>query len=502
VHDSYNSTGVTIAGNLPSSNTQSNNKAYYGWYPSDPYWLGYSADKIKGRMVSGDFDGDSDDDIAALYDNGSGNANLHVWLASGESFIYGNASNGWWSEDQNGYSVPKMTNKIVSGDFDGNGYDDIAAFYDNGGSNTSLHIWLSSGTDFTYQGGNGWWTTGGYNANKITGRVVSGDFDGNGYDDIAAFYDNGSSNTSLHIWLSSGTHITYQGANGWWTIGGYNANKITGRVVSGDFDGNGFDDVAAFYDNGSSNTSLHMWLSSGTHITYQGSNGWWTTGGYNATKIAGRVVSGDFDGNGFDDVAAFYDNGNSNTNIHTWLSSGTHITYQNSSGWWIENDNGYNVEKITGRVVAGDFDNDGKHDISAFYDYSDTFGAIRSNVWESTGTNFNYFNESLGYPWRTQFSYFPAGSPSNLSARIEPISQIEDQEMIVVYPNPTNGQAQFEFFDIPKSIKVFDIQGKLMLQKAISKKRYTLDLSKEAAGIYFYNVLFENKVLSGKLVIE
>jgi hypothetical protein len=512
VYDSDDSNAVFIADSItPFNNTESNNKRYANLYPADPYWLGYTADKITDRMVTGDFDEDGMvDDVAAFYDLGN-QTKIHVWVSKDDdnAFEY-SSSNGWWHGTS--FTPSKISKRVVVGDFDHDTYkDDIAVFYDNGGFNTAIWVWFSDGGSFgTPQE---WWTSSGFNSNQVSGRVVSGSFDEDGLeDDIAAFYDNGNNVTKLHVWRSNGVdEFQHMGSSSQWTGSVYSASAITDRVVSGDFDGDGQkNEIAAFYNNGGNNTLLHVWKWSLPNQAGDPDGKFdmvtkWNTGGYNANKITGRVVSGNFNGNGGDDIAAFYDYGNSNARIHTWLSSGTNITYKGSNGWWKESNSGYNVENITGRVVSGDFNEDGKSDISAFYDYSSALGSIRSNVWHSNGVNeLTKINESLGYPWLTDFSYFPSGT-ANLMARIKPIAQedIQAQAYIRVYPNPTSEQVQFDFKDTPLSIKVFDLSGRMVIDKDISNKYYALDVSDQAAGIYLYKVQFKNnKTLEGRLVLE
>lgn len=346
-------------------------------YDSSGWWntTGYDSNKTTDRLVSGDFNGDKKTDTAAFYDYGSKQTKLHVWLSNGSSFTY-QSPDGWWNTG--GYDPNMITNRVVAGDFNGDGKDDIAAFFDYG-TETRVHVWKSTGTSFTYQGENGWWKTNGYDAEKITGRVVSNDFNGDGKDDIASFYDYGSGQTKLHVWLSTGTSFTYQGEDGWWKTTGYNANLIYDRVVSGDFNKDGKADIAAFFNYNDTETRIHIWQSTGNSFTYQGPSGWWSATGYNANNITGRVTAGDFNSDGKTDIAAFYDYGNSTTRIHIWLSAGTSLNYQTANGWWEAT--GYNSKMITGRVVAGNFDGDSNSDIAAFYDYSAS--TTRIHVWTS-----------------------------------------------------------------------------------------------------------------------
>ncbi|MGA4722206.1 glycoside hydrolase family protein [Fictibacillus nanhaiensis] len=344
---------------------------------ADGWWKvsGYDSNKTTDRVISGDFNGDGKTDSAAFYDYGLKQTKLHVWLSNGTSFTY-QGPDGWWN--QTGYDANMISKKVIAGDFTGDGKDDIAAFYDYG-TETRVHVWKSTGSSFTYQGENGWWKNSGYDAKKITGRVVSNDFNNDGKTDLAAFYDYGSGQTRLHVWLSTGTSFTYQGEDGWWNTTGYNANMLTDRVVSGDFNKDGKADIAAFYNYNDSETRIHVWNSTGASFSYQGPNGWWSTTGYNANKITGRVTAGDFNNDGITDIAALYDYGNSETRIHMWLSSGTLLSYQTANGWWMSS--GYNANMTTGRVIAGNFNGDNKFDIATLYDYGSS--NTRIHVWTS-----------------------------------------------------------------------------------------------------------------------
>ncbi|MGA4722207.1 peptidoglycan DD-metalloendopeptidase family protein [Fictibacillus nanhaiensis] len=356
-------------------------------YDASGWWniTGYDPNKTTDRLVSGDFNGDGKTDTAAFYDYGSKITKLHVWLSNGTSFTY-LGPDGWWN--QSGYDSTMISKRVVAGDFTGDGKDDIAVFYDYG-TETRVHVWKSTGTTFTYQGESGWWKSAGYDAKKIAGRVVSNDFNNDGKDDLAAFYDYGNGQTKLHVWTSTGSSFTYQGENGWWNTTGYNANMLTDRVVSGDFNKDGKDDIAAFYNYNDSETRIHVWASTGTSFSYQGPNGWWGAAGYNANNITGKVVAGDFNSDGKTDIGAFYDYGNSTTKIHIWLSEGSTLNYQTANGWWEAT--GYNPKMITGRVVAGNFDGDSNSDIAAFYDYGAS--STKAHVWTS-----EYVSETFIWP--------------------------------------------------------------------------------------------------------
>lgn len=174
------------------------------------------------------------DDLAAVFYYGGGRTRFHTWLNNEDSRFEYSTSRGWFSTDKGGYEADKLV-EFVAGDWNGDGLDDLAGFYDYGGGVTRLHVWLCDGYRFNYQKSQGWWESDrGYDANKLVG-VAAGDFDGDGFDDIAGFYDYGNDETRIHIWLSNGLDgFRYQYSKGWWASKGYPADGIV-HVVAGEF---------------------------------------------------------------------------------------------------------------------------------------------------------------------------------------------------------------------------------------------------------------------------
>jgi hypothetical protein len=365
-----------------------------------------------------------EDDVATFYNYGSGEARIHVWLSTGTSLAYQGA-NGWWSVDS-GYPLFNVGNRFLAGDWDSSGDEDLTTFYDYGSGAARIHVWLSSGSGLSYtgiggsHGSNGWWqTASGYSLSQVAGRFEPGDFDADGDDDLTTFYDYGSGAARIHVWLSTGSAFSYQGADpGWYkTTSGYPLVNVSERFTSGDFDGDGDDDVATFYDYGSGLARIHVWLSTGSAFSYQGANpGWWETppgGSYTLAAVGSRFVSGDFNGDGRDDIATMYDYAGSLVRIHVWLSTGSAFTYQGDLGWYSQT-SGYDIGSVGAHFRVADLNADGKADITTLYDVNGS--AARIDAFLSTGTSFRppaaWWSTSSGYSINNVAGRFASGGVS------------------------------------------------------------------------------------------
>lgn len=300
---------------------------------------------------------------AMLYGSG-GSATLYNWKSTETAFQLGQG----WSQST-GYDLAKVGDRVVSADFTCDGVDDIAAGYDTGGA-LRFDVWDGK----TPAAGPQTWGTAAIAPSTIGARMVAGDLDGNGCADLALLEGvSGTTGARIHRLLSDGAALTKTTSGDWSVTTGYDVTNVAGRIATGDVDRDGRDDVITAYSYGTY-FRYHVWKG-GT--AYSGPAGWYQSGGFDLTNVADRMVVGDFDGDGDDEPAMFYNYGGSHARLFRWTAGADAFTLA-TPDWEVAS--GYTLSMVGDRMAAGDANDDGRDDIIAAYDYGTDF---RYHVWLS-----------------------------------------------------------------------------------------------------------------------
>ena len=283
-----------------------------------------SVGSIPYSVTAGDFNGDGYLDLAAANSNSN---TVSILLNNG---------NGTFTQNSTP-SVGTGPYSVTAGDFNGDGYIDLAVA--NYSSNT-VSILLNNGNGTFTQSST-------VNVGSFPHSVTAGDFNGDGYLDLAVA--NYSSNT-VSILLNNGNGTFTQSSTPSVGTGPYS-------VTAGDFNGDGYIDLAVA--NYSSNT-VSILLNNGNGTFTQSSTPSVGTGPYS-------VTAGDFNGDGYIDLA-----------VANYFSNTVSILLNNGNGTFTQSSTpsvGSNPRSVT----VGDFNGDGSLDLAVANYYSNTVSILINN---------------------------------------------------------------------------------------------------------------------------
>jgi hypothetical protein len=308
------------------------------------YYMGL----VNGGGVSGvftgsnaDFNGDGRDDIVT-FNQGSA-ADVYVALSNGAGFA---GTSVKWQE----FFSPAGETPLT-GDFDGDGKDDIVTFTQ--GSLADVYVALSTGAGF---GGGAKW----HDFFSISGEVPAvGDVNGDGRDDIITFTRNAAAD--VYVALSNGSSF---GASAKW----HDFFGLAGETPGvGDVNGDGKADLIVF----SQGTLADVYVALSTGSAFGGSVKW-----HDFFATAGESPRiGDFDGDGKADIATFTNN----------AAADVYVATSNGAGFVGTTVKWNDFFALAGEFpYTGDFTGDGKDDAIVFTKgtLSDVF------VGASTGAGF------------------------------------------------------------------------------------------------------------------
>ncbi|MEV5970893.1 FG-GAP-like repeat-containing protein [Streptomyces sp. NPDC051921] len=332
-------------------------------------------------VVRHDYDGDGRSDMGAWYLAPDGKSSLNSFLTNSDGSFraplksYESMAGSW--------NVTRM--QFATGDYNGDGRGDMAALYDYGDGVVKLFTALGkAGGGFNNPFAS--WSSGkgGFYSSSMT--LQSGDFNGDGRDDLMAWYSYWSGNDTLFTFTSNvqggfnAPFSSYQLQAGWWDVN-------QSQFATGDFNGDGRDDLAALYGYSDGKLKMHTFLAL-PNGGFQGSVTSWagdatTWGSFGRTKLH----AGDFNGDGIDDALFWYDYADGHDAMFTLPGSSARDGKFGSSTKGFESASG-NWTYGQMKIVPGDYDGDGRDDMGNMYGYAD--GKV--GMWTHISTSAGGFN--------------------------------------------------------------------------------------------------------------
>lgn len=441
-------------------------------------------------------------DIAILYDYGSCQTRAHMLLSNGSNFIY-QGDNGW--RIQNDYCLQYVV-RSLSGDFNGDGLSDLAMLYQYGQCNVGIHMLLSTGSSFTYQAW--WWQSDGYCVYAIKG-AAAGDFNGDGKDDIAFVYNYGNCETRVHVLLSTGSSFVYQGNEGWWRASGWYCAEAVRFMNAGDLNADGKDDLIMAYRYGPASTALHVFLSTGSSFNY--STFWFWADGWFSLDAMKFMETGDLNADGKADVVMACRYGPGETALLAFLSTGSGFNYQ--GWWWHVNYYSLDAVKyMQAGDITGDGKADvamsyryGQYSsaVHCFVSTGNTF-SYQPYWWQSDGYGWDYTNGFV-------LGRFNASGSGYLKFASEAGEIPLPKEFVLNqnYPNPFNPATTISY-TLPEAsqvlLEVYNILGQKIAilineRQTAGEHQAVFDGSAYASGIYFYRLSAGSFAQSKKMLL-
>ncbi|MEJ3742621.1 VCBS repeat-containing protein [Actinomycetes bacterium KLBMP 9797] len=201
------------------------------------------------------------------------------------------------------------------------------------------------------------------------------DFSGDNRADLMALYDYGNGEAGLLVFPGApqAAEDATDDFRTWHAPAG-NFWSNHSKITSGDFNGDNHNDALIMYDYG--NGSAGLWVIPGSSNATPDATGAymvWETPPGNFWLNKMKITAGDFNNDGKDDLLALYDYDHESAGL--WVFPGVSGSGTNPYMVWETGPGNFAVNAA--KITAGDFNLDGRDDLVALYDY----GSAAAGLW-------------------------------------------------------------------------------------------------------------------------